>query len=169
MKSLNITNVSAFLVSVTLLFALIPVQEKQKQESATDQTSEVQAADSEQVDFAPVDNMHHFMEYICEPSYKGLKKIMAKEPENRKQWKAFKNHSLVLAETSALVATRGPKDDEEKSAHWKQLSLDVYHSGKLLYKSAGKFEEAQKHYSTLIDNCNKCHTSFAGGKYQLKK
>jgi hypothetical protein len=118
--------------------------------------------------FAPVDNMHHFMEYVCEPSYKELKALLAKEPEDRRGWKAFKNHALVLAETSALVAARSPKD-ESQAKQWKQISLDVYNSGKSLYKSSGNYEEAQKHFGSMVDNCNKCHKVFAKGKHQLKK
>ncbi|MCP4096188.1 MAG: hypothetical protein GY748_08095 [Planctomycetaceae bacterium] len=119
-------------------------------------------------DFEPVDNMHHFMEYICEPSYKGLKQVLATEPADRKAWKAFKNHALVLAESSALVAARGP-EDEAKNKQWKAISADVYQSGKSLYKSAGNYSEAKKHYGTMLDACNRCHTVFAKGKYQLSK
>ena len=173
MKSINFANASALIVAAGLVVALISNQEKKTQQetpakTVTEQTP-AEEAEADATSFDPVDNMHHFMEYICEPSYKSLRQIMVKEPENRKQWKAFKNHSLVLAETTALVAQRGPKDDEAKNAQWNQLSLDVYNSGKKLYKSAGKFDEAKQHYSVMIDNCNKCHTEFADGKYQLEK
>jgi hypothetical protein len=145
-------------------------QESAKQESQQeDSKTEASKNDTASLEgFEPVDNMHHFMEYICEPSYKSLKQIMQKEPEDRKGWKAFKNHTLVLAETSALVATRGP-DEPEKSKKWKEISLSVYKSGAAMYKATGNFEEAKKHYSVLIDNCNQCHTVFAEGKHQLKK
>jgi len=118
--------------------------------------------------FEAVDNMHHFMEYICEPSYKGLKAALATEPANRKAWKPFKNHALVLAETAALVAARAP-DDEAKAKEWKTIALSVHKHGAALYKSAGQYEQAKKHYGLMIDQCNKCHTVFAEGKYQLKK
>ena len=142
-----------------------------KSEPATQQESKKQEAKEEaSIDeqFVPVDNMHHFMEYICEPSYKGLKAALAEEPANRRAWKPFKNHSLVLAETSAMVASRGPKDPA-KSKQWKQISLDVHKHGTALYKSAGKYEQAKQHYGLMIDSCNKCHTVFAEGKYQLEK
>lgn len=119
-------------------------------------------------DFEPIDNMHHFMEYVCEPSYKGLKQVLSNEPADRKAWKAFKNHALVLAESSALVAARGP-DDAAKNKEWKAISAEVYRSGKSLYKSAGDYAEAKKHYGTMLDACNRCHTVFAKGKYQLSK
>lgn len=118
--------------------------------------------------FAPVEDMHHFMEYVCEPSYKGLKQVLATEPESRKAWKAFKNHALVLAETSALTAARAP-EDKAKAKQWKQFSLEVYRSGTALYRSAGNYDDAKKHYGLMIDQCNKCHTEFAEGKHQLAK
>ena len=118
--------------------------------------------------FVEVDNMHHFMEYICEPSYKGLKATLATEPANRKAWKPFKNHALVLAETATMVAARAP-DDAAKAKEWKTIALAVHKTGTSLYKSAGDFEQAQKHYGLMIDQCNKCHTVFADGKYQLEK
>lgn len=123
---------------------------------------------TENDEFEPVDDMHHFMEYVCEPSYKALKEIMLKAPADRRAWKPFKNHALVLAETSALVSARGP-EDPEKAKQWKQIALGVYKTGKALYKSAGDFEEATKQYGLMIDNCNQCHTVFAKGKHQLKK
>lgn len=154
-------------ITLTVGFATPRLQDKNESSSAQEgKNAKIESASEDK--FAPVDNMHHFMEYVCEPSYKGLKQIMENEPKDRQAWKAFKNHSLVLAETSALVAARGP-EDPEKSKKWKQIALDVYTNGAALYKSAGKFEEAKKHYSAMIDNCNKCHTEFADGKHQLKK
>ena len=101
-------------------------------------------------------------------SYKGLKATLATEPSNRKEWKPFKNHSLVLAESIALVAQRGPKE-EDKSKQWKQISLDVHKHATALYKSSGDYDQAKKHYGAMLDSCNKCHAVFAEGKYQLEK
>lgn len=168
MKTLKLLTLFVFLtgtLAIALGFAVPVVQEPTKKTSSiAGQEKDASAED----DFAPIDNMHHFMEYVCEPSYKGLKAALANEPEGRQGWKAFKNHALVLAETSALVAARAP-DDEAKAKEWKQISLDVYKSGKLLYKSSGNYVEAKKHYGLMIDNCNKCHTVFAKGKHQLEK
>ena len=144
----------------------VAVQETENQESNTKSSNSKEAADEEA--FAPIDNMHHFMEYICEPSYKGLKQVLATEPADRKAWKVFKNHALVLAETSALVAERGPEKEAE-AKQWNTIALAVYKHGKDLYKSSGKYDDAKKHYGLMIDNCNKCHTVFAKGKYQLAK
>ena len=137
-----------------------------KQEKETKQEKEKEVPIDEQ--FVEVDNMHHFMEYICEPSYKGLKATLATEPLNRRAWKPFKNHALVLAETATMVAARAP-EDEAKAKEWKTIALAVHKTGTALYKSAGKYDQAKKHYGLMIDQCNKCHTVFAEGKYQLEK
>ena len=121
--------------------------------------------------FAPIDNMHHFMEYISQPSYKALKAAFAGDPpEGRRAWKGIKSHALILAETTAIVAKRTPKDatDEQKS-EWKEISVEVYAAGKALYKSAGDFELAKKNYGVMIESCNKCHQVFDHGKHQLEK
>ena len=39
-----------------------------------------------------------------------------------------------------------------------------------MYQAAKKrsYETAKKHYTAMIQSCNKCHTKFADGKHQLK-
>lgn len=120
--------------------------------------------------FQPVDNMHHFMEYISEPAYKGLRESLKDEPANRRAWKPIKNHALVLAETAGVLAKRYPEDaDEEQIKEWHQLSVEVYEKAKALYGSTGNYEKAVENFGAMIDSCNQCHTSFADGKYQLEK
>ena len=136
-----------------------PLQEKQAESEAKQEAA---------MAFEPVDNMHHFMEYVYEPGYKGLKQVLAKKPEDRKAWKAFKNHALVIAESCALLAERGP-EEAKKNQQWVKITHGVYQDAKALYKSAGKYDEAMKHYGVMIEKCNQCHKEFADGKYQLKK
>lgn len=163
-----------FVVIGTLLigfasgFAFSPEQPSSNLTNPTSKKSPSVLADD---DFPPIDNMHHFMEYISQPSYRELKKAFAGDPPaDRRAWKPIKSHALILAETSALVANRTPKDatEEDKKA-WRQMSIDVYNSGKALYQSAGDFEAAKKNYAAMIDNCNKCHSKFENGKHQLEK
>ena len=163
MKTYFATPVLVFCISL-LSFGLANVTQGPDEKPAASDSKEPSIDDQ----FVAVDNMHHFMEYVFEPSYKGLKKKLATEPENKKAWKPFKNHSLVIAETTTLLAQRGPKD-AEKSKQWKQISLDVHKQATALYKSSGNYEQAQKHYAVMIDSCNQCHKVFAKGKYQLAK
>ena len=165
------------ILGVSFAFAATP-QDSDKQKTQESETPKSESAEAKsdtdaaaEDAFEPIDNMHHFMEYISLPSYRALKKSFAGEaPENRKGWKPIKSHALILAETSALVAARPPKGaTEEQATQWRQISREVYQSGKELYKSAGDFEAAKKHYGVMIESCNKCHTVFDNGKHQLKK
>jgi len=171
MKSISILSVVCCLF-LGVTFAFASPQDPQKKESemkAATQESKEDGKDSDaEESFEPIDNMHHFMEYVFEPSYKGLKATLAAEPENRKAWKPFKNHALVLAESTTLLAQRGP-EEAEKSKQWKQISLDVHKQATALYKSSGDYDQAKQHYGTMLESCNKCHTVFAAGKYQLEK
>jgi len=159
------------ILGVTFAYAMAQdPQEKSETKPAAKQEAKAEQADSE-LTFEPVDNMHHFMEYIALPRYRSLKKSLAGDPPaNRKGWKPIKSDALILTETSALLAERVPEGaTAEQAAQWRQLSHDVYTSGKAVYKSAGDFDAVKKNYGLMIDSCNKCHQSFADGKYQLKK
>ena len=172
MKPISLLTVVGCLV-IGVTFAFASSQDPQQESDAKPATQGLKEGNEElaEASFEPIDNMHHFMEYISQPSYRALKKSFAGEaPENRKGWKPIKSHALILAETSALVADRVPEgSSEEQAALWRQISMDVYTSGKALYKSAGDFEAAKKNYGVMIESCNKCHQEFDNGKHQLKK
>ena len=119
--------------------------------------------------FEPVDSMHHFMEYICEPSYKVLRKELAEEPKERRAWRGMKSHMLIIAETSSLVSQRVPeKLDKEQAKQWKEIAFSVYESSKELYEAVGDYKKAKPAYESMIQNCNECHKVFVNGKHQLK-
>lgn len=124
----------------------------------------------ETIEFAPVDELGHFMDYICQPCYKALKESMATAPVNRKEWKPIKTNALILAETSALVASRPPEDTAD-TKQWQQICKQVHDAGASLYESSKtmKFDDAKTQYGAMIDSCNKCHQVFAKGKHQLDK
>ncbi|WP_417387717.1 hypothetical protein [Gimesia sp.] len=112
-------------------------------------------------------DMHEFMEYVFQPTYKRLKQAMATEPADRSAWKTIKADSLILAEGGNLLLLHDPgKDRKEWDAH----SIEVRKAGGQLYKAAKAkdFKAAQLHYQSMLKNCNACHQQFAGGKHQLK-
>ena len=158
----------ASLVAMTLMVAGIIAIQKPATSTAPVAVQETEAAQDEA--FAAIDNMHHFMEYISQPSYRALKDGLATEPADRAAWRPLKSHALILAETSAIVSRRTPeKATDEEIAQWQQISLDVYNSGKELYQSLGDYEKAKVNFDKMIDNCNHCHDVFENGKHQLEK
>ncbi len=167
-KSIFLTTAAVLLIGIALCFGPRPDDSRNMVKA----TSESKPLATAQEDFEAIDNMHHFMEYICQPSYKSLKSGLEQKPADRAAWKKLKGNALVLAETSALVAERCPEDlSAEKKKQWHQLSVNVHKHGADLYRALGKkdFEGSKKHYGLMMDNCNKCHAVFDNGKHQLDK
>jgi hypothetical protein len=121
-----------------------------------------------QVKPEPVEkDMHEFMEYVFQPTYQRLKQSMASEPADDNRWKGIKSDALILAEGGNLLLARMP-DEDAKS--WNEHSVAVRDFGGKLYAAAKKkdFKSARREYETMLTNCNRCHTAFAAGEYQLK-
>ena len=114
----------------------------------------------------PVDNMHHFMEYVFEPAYKRLRTSLATAPADKAAWKAVKGDALTLAEAANLLIRRAPKDNH---GLWVERATDVRQQGARLFHAARKSDYAtsQLAYRAMLSNCNQCHQKFADGKYQL--
>ena len=89
-----------------------------KPEATTDPIAVQETGATQDDSFAAIDNMHHFMEYISQPSYQALKDGLATEPADRQAWRPLKTHALILAETIAIVSGRAPEKatDEEISS-----------------------------------------------------
>lgn len=124
-------------------------------------------AASEKIAPQPVeDDMHEFMEYLFQPTYKRLKAVMAAEPADNAAWKAIKADSLILAEGGNLLLIRAPKDN---AGSWNQHSAAVRDHGGQFYRAAQQkdFAKATGSYKTMLTHCNACHQEFAEGKYQL--
>lgn len=133
-------------------------------------TSPTQAADDSKKTAAgvPVEpDMHEFMEYVFQPTYRRLKSALSTEPENNQVWKAIKSDSLILAEGGNLLLLHTPKDE---GAGWNQHSVQVRQFGGELYKAAKAkdFEASKAKFASMLKNCNACHKQFDNGKHQLK-
>lgn len=135
--------------------------------STTDASEEEPSEPSISQSLEPVESdMHEFMEYVFQPSYKRLQAAMASEPADNAGWKAIKAEALVLAESGNLVILRG--GDEDRAAWIAHASGSRTHGGKLYAAAREKnFAAAQEHYKAMLQSCNACHDQFAGGEHQL--
>lgn len=128
----------------------------------------LQAAPSSNKNSAePVEpDMHEFMEYVFQPTFKRLKPVMAAAPSDNQAWKAIKADSLILAEGGNLLLIRQPKDD---APDWVKHSVLVRDFGGQLYRAAKAkdYTLARKQYEAMVQNCNACHQQFAGGEHIL--
>lgn len=131
-------------------------------------TARVAFAEEAASDVAPVEpSMHEFMEYVFEPPYKRLKAQLVTEPADRTAFKAIKSDALILAETCNLLIGRPP---EAEAAEWVAFSKQVRESGSQLYAAAKNKDaaETRKQWVGMLENCNACHTHFAGGEHMLE-
>jgi hypothetical protein len=130
----------------------------------------VQAGDEAKAAAAvePVEtDMHEFMEYAFEPTFKRLKPAMAAAPADNAGWKVIKADGLILAEGGNLLLARQP---EEHADVWVQFATTVRKHGGELYAAGKKkdFASARTAYTAMIRSCNECHEQFADGKHQLE-
>ena len=119
-------------------------------------------------DVEPVeDDMHEFMEYLFQPTYKRLKVSMAEEPADKKGWKAIKSDALILAEGGNLLLAHVPDTD---GADWTKHSVVVRRHGGDLYRAAKAkdYAKATGSYRLMIEHCNACHKQFENGKHILE-
>ncbi|GAA4442060.1 hypothetical protein [Bremerella cremea] len=129
----------------------------------------VQAADPSLKADGPVPvepDMHEFMEYVFQPTFKRLKPAMAEAPADNAGWKVLKEGSLKLAEGGNLLLARVPKED---SADWIKHSIGVRDFGGKFYRAsqAKDFATAKKNYESMVQSCNACHHQFAHGEHIL--
>lgn len=111
-------------------------------------------------------DMHEFMEYVFQPTFKQLKPAMAAKPENNQGWKTIKAGSLILAEGGNLLLMRQPEKD---AADWTKHSVEVRDFGGKFYRAAQAkdFDAASANYKSMVQSCNACHHQFAGGEHIL--
>lgn len=112
------------------------------------------------------DDMHEFMEYVFQPTYRRLKPNMSSLSDNSGAWPAIKSDALILAEGGNLLLIRGPQED---ASAWRKHSVAVRDFGGKLYRAAKNkdAQAAQQNYVSMVENCNNCHRQFAGGEHIL--
>ena len=148
-------------------------EKKQKQSASPTKASDNKSGqqdESVEGEFPAVDNLHHFMEYITKPTFFALKGSLAEAPSGGAEWRELKSHSLILAETIAIVGQRPPSElTEDQAKEWRQIARTVFDSAKLIYRIRRDYPKARKHYEELVDNCNHCHNVFIDGEHQQEK
>lgn len=162
MKTTRFTlTLSLLIVPVVALFSILPPV------PTPTALAQSPANESETVAVAVEDDMHEFMEYVFQPTYKRLKVSMATSEKDNGTWKSIKSDSLILAEGGNLLLIRGPESDAQD---WNKHATTIRDFGGQLYRAAKKKDdtESQKVYRLMIQNCNDCHQQFADGKHQLQ-
>lgn len=144
------------------IFACLLVAGSLWKESTAQQSSP--SSDQKETTVPVEPDMHEFMEYVFQPTFKHLKSAMAAAPSDNQGWKAIKADSLILAEGGNLLLIRQPQAD---TAEWTKHSVQVRDIGGQLYRAAKAkdFTASRRHYETMIQHCNACHRQYADGEH----
>ena len=113
------------------------------------------------------EDVHEFMEYVNQPTYRRLKGSMAEITTDAPDWNAIKSDALILAEVGNLLLFRGQSSE---SKQWNEHAAMVRGFGKKLYRAADEndIQVSQQAYRSMLNTCNQCHQQFAGGSPQLQ-
>ncbi|MDB4650414.1 hypothetical protein OAE37_01495 [Pirellulaceae bacterium] len=138
----------------------IPARTVEAESNSPAASEESSAAFVFQDEFEPVDNMHHFMEYVYEPVYKELKESLKLEPADKKAWAKVKSGSMILAEASSLLAKRPSEKADGKK--WSEFSAIVNLNGAKLFHAARAkdYDKAQSLFKEMSTGCAKCHEAY---------
>ena len=149
-----------------VLFATsIPTRTVEAESDALATQSQVSAVVASSIiatedDFKPVDNMHHFMEYVYGPVYKDLTAALKTEPADKEGWARVKSGAMILAESSSLLSKRSK--EKADASKWSEFSAIVHSNGSKLFHAARAkdFAKSQKLFKEMSTGCAKCHESF---------
>ena len=108
----------------------------------------------------PVADTRLIMEGLAHANFRGLEKILSKQPEEDQAWKFARGQALLIAETANLLMLRPPKKEGQPA--WFEKAMDLRkQSAQLAQIVSGKnLERSRAGLQKLADSCNRCHQTF---------
>lgn len=108
----------------------------------------------------PVAETKLIMEGLAHANFRGLEKILTKQPEDDQAWKFARGQALLLAETANLLMIRPPK--KEGQAAWFEKAMDLRTQAVQLAQTVAKkdLERSRAGLVRVSDSCNRCHQAF---------
>jgi hypothetical protein len=98
---------------------------------------------------------------LANANYRGLEKLLKKEPADVDTWTFARGQALLVAETGNLLLLRPPRSTPARDA-WMQRAMDLRAAAGKLARAAGTrdYEASRSALAGLADACNRCHTTF---------
>jgi hypothetical protein len=100
------------------------------------------------------------MEGLAQPNFKGLQRLLDKQPPNADGWAFARGQALLIAETANLLMLRPPQSEGRDV--WMERAADVRATATRLARSTASRDYAQARltFNTLAAMCNRCHQTF---------
>ncbi len=112
-------------------------------------------------------DMHEFMEYVFQPTYRRLRKNLNDQAAEGPSWKAIRSDALILAESCNLLFLRQPEADADD---WIRHAAAARAGGSDVYRAAQSkdFPKTAAAFRSMLNHCNACHRQFEDGRHILK-
>lgn len=108
----------------------------------------------------PIAETKLLMEGLAQPNYKGVEKILVKQPQDAQQWVYGRGQALLLAEVANLLMLRPPKNEGQQA--WFTRAMELRDAASQLARTLGTkdFGEGRARFVQLTNACNRCHQTF---------
>jgi hypothetical protein len=108
----------------------------------------------------PVAETRLLMEGLAHPNFRGIEKLLSKQPEGTEAWTFVRGQALLIAETANLLMLRPPRGQGQPV--WFSRAADLRDAAREVALSAGKrdFQGSRASFVSLANTCNRCHQSF---------
>jgi hypothetical protein len=108
----------------------------------------------------PVAETRLLMEGLNQANFRGLEKLLRKEPAEAEAWVFARGQALLIAETGNLLLIRPPKNPGEPA--WMEHASDLRENATKLARTLAKhdYEGSRAGLAEIANSCNRCHKTF---------
>jgi hypothetical protein len=108
----------------------------------------------------PVAETRLLMEGLNQANFRGLEKLLKKEPADADAWVFARGQALLIAETGNLLLIRPPKNPGEPA--WMEHASELRETASKLARTIAKhdYEGSRAGLAEVANSCNHCHKTF---------
>lgn len=110
----------------------------------------------------PVAETKLLMEGLARANFRGLERLLTKEPPDVETWTFARGQALLLAETGNLLLIRPPRTPGPAQTAWMTRAEELRTAATRLARLAGQknFEGSRAALAETANVCNRCHQAF---------
>jgi len=108
----------------------------------------------------PIAETKLLMAGLAHANFKGLERILSKQPGEDQAWTFARGQALLIAETANLLLLRPPRNPGESA--WMERAMGLRSQAVQLAHAISKkdVEQARGQLEQLAVSCNRCHETF---------
>jgi len=108
----------------------------------------------------PVAETKLIMQGFAQANFKGLERLLEKQPQENQAWVFARGQALLIAETANLLMLRPPQKQGQEA--WFERSAELRQQATLLATNLAKkdFDASRASLVSVANSCNRCHQQF---------